>query len=254
MLNSVYMFMMDALIRGGKPKKGAVELLDLLYRQKVPFVVLSQQSGKSRDTMVQEMRAAGFRTFRHANLYSSSMAAVDFLSSHFAEKKQAAVIGGEGVKEAVEKADYQKNHLHPDFIFVGMDRTLNYDDYCDICAMVAEGGILVSVDDRRTQVVDNQKMIGNGSIVHMIEYVTKTDAIHFGAGSPLFLDMALRYMNVESALTVFVGTSFIRDIVPALHKGMTTVYVTEGRSIVNEGMNEKIHPDYIVEDLSGLAR
>ena len=35
---------------------------------------------------------------------------------------------------------------------------------------------------------------------------------------------------------------------------MTTVYVTEGRSIVNEGMNEKIHPDYIVEDLSGLTR
>ncbi|MGM9941570.1 MAG: HAD hydrolase-like protein [Bulleidia sp.] len=254
MLNSVYVLVMDALIRGGKPKKGAVELLDLLYRQNVPFVVLSQQSGKSRDTVVKEMRAAGFRTFRHANLYTSSMAAVDFLSSHFPEKKQAAVIGGEGVREAVEKAEYHRNHLHPDFVFAGMDRTLNYDDYCDVCAMIAEGGILVSVDDRRTQVVENQKLIGNGSIVHMMEYATKTDAIHFGIGSPLLLDMVLRYMKADASVVVFVGTSFVRDLIPALHKGMTTVYVTEGRSIVNEGMNEKIHPDYIVEDLSGLAR
>ena len=245
---------MDCLIRNGSPKKGAVELLDLLYRQQVPFAVMSQQSGKSREKVIVEMRRAGFTVFRHANLYTSSMAAVDFLSSRYGEKNRAALIGGEGVKEAVNKAGYVIDRLHPDFIFIGMDRGLNYEDYCEINAMIEDGGILVSVDDRQRQVVDSQKMIGNGAVVTMLEHASGTDAIHFGIGSPLYLDVVIRYLNADPSSIVAVGTSFHRDIVPCIHKGMTTVYVTEGRSIVNEGMNEKIHPDYIVEDLSGLTR
>lgn len=245
---------MDCLIRNGSPKKGAVELLDLLYRQQVPFAVLSQQSGKTREKMIVDMRNAGFSVLRHANLYTSSMAAVDFLSSRYMEKNRAAVIGGDGVREAVNKAGYTLDRMHPDFIFFGMDRSLTYEDYCEVGAMIEDGGILVSVDDRRRQVVDSQKMIGNGALVTMLEYATGTDAIHFGMGSPLYLDMVIRYLNVEASSIVAVGTSFQRDIIPWLNKGMTTVYVTEGRSIVNEGMNEKIHPDYIVEDLVGLTR
>lgn len=245
---------MDCLVSNGRPKKGAVELCELLYRQKVPFAVMSEQSGKSREKMVEEMRVMGFTKFRPANLYTSSMAAVDFLSSHFPAKKRAALIGGAGIREAVETASYELTRLHPDFIFLGMDRSLTYDDYCEILAMIEEGGIIVNVDERKTQVLDNQRMIGNASVVKMLEYASGTEAISFGRGTPLYLDMVLRYLSADPAMCVFVGKSFSKDIVPARNRGMTTVYVTEGRSIVNEGMNEKIHPDYIVEDLSGLTR
>ena len=254
MIKSTYLFTMDCLVKNGRPKKGAVELLELLYKQQVPFVVMSRQSGKSREKMIVDMRNAGFSVFRHANVYTSSMAAVDFLSSRYPDKNKAAVIGGEGIKEAVNTAGYHMDRFHPDFIFIGMDRSLGYEDYCEINAMIEDGGILVSVDDRRRQVIDTQKMIGNGAIVTMLEYASGNDAIHFGMGSPLYLDMVIRYLNTDASSIVSVGTSFGRDIVPCLNKGMTTVYVTEGRSIVNEGMNEKIHPDYIVEDLSGLTR
>ena len=253
-MKSIYLFTMDCLIRNGRPKKGATELLDILYRQQIPFVVTTQQSGKSREKLIVELRNAGFATIRHANIYTSSMAAVDFLSSRYKEKNKAAIVGGEGVKEAVNKAGYQIDRLHPDFIFIGMDRSLTYEDYCEVNAMIEDGGILVSVDDRKNQIVDSTKMVGNGAVVTMLEYSSGTDAIHFGAGSPLYLDMVIRYLNADPSTIVSVGTSFQRDIIPSLKKGMTTVYVTQGRSIVNEGMNEKIHPDYIVEDLSGLTR
>lgn len=246
--------MMDCLTRNGVPRKGAVELLDCLYRERLPYVVLSEQSGRKRENVTGMMQKYGFRTFRNANLYTSSMAAVDFLSSRFPEKKRVAAVGGKGLLEAVGMADYIITENHPDFIFMGMDRTLGYDDYCGIFTMIEDGGILVSVDERRTQVIDSERLIGNGSLVHMLAYASSTEAIRFGRGQPLYLDMVLRYLGVEADKTVLVGSSFERDIIPALKKGMTTVYVTDGRSIMNEGMNEKIHPDYIVEDLGGLTR
>ena len=51
-----------------------------------------------------------------------------------------------------------------------------------------------------------------------------------------------------------VGTHFTKDILPAIALGMTTVYVTQGNSIADLGMNDETHPDYIVEDLAGLTK
>lgn len=241
-------------MKNGKARKGAVELLDAFYRERIPFVVLSEQSGKRRENMTAEMQKAGFRTFRNANLYTSSMAAVDFLSSRFKEKNRAAVIGGSGLQEAVHTAKYEITSSHPDFIFMGMNRNLTYEDYSAVYTMIVDGGILVSVDARKTMIVDGEKMIGNDAIVHMLTYASNTSAIAFGRGTPLYLDMVLKYLGCDSANTVFVGCSFMKDIIPALQKGMTTIYVTEGRSIEKEGMNDKVHPDYIVEDLTGLLK
>lgn len=254
MLKSTYILMMECLVKNGKPRKGATDLLDVLYRERIPFVVLSEQSGKKRENMTAEMQKIGFHTFRNANLYTSSMAAVDFLSVRFSEKNRVAAIGGAGLQEAVKAAEYIQTSSHPDFIFMGMNRNLAYDDYCAIYTMINDGGILVSVDGRKTMSVDGEKALGNDAFVHMLTYASSTSAIEFGRGTPLYLDMVLRYLGTEGKNVVMVGCSFIKDIIPALKKGMTTVYVTDGRSIENEGMNEKVHPDYIVEDLSGLIR
>jgi ribonucleotide monophosphatase NagD (HAD superfamily) len=88
----------------------------------------------------------------------------------------------------------------------------------------------------------------------MLEYASGMKAIDFGRGSIGLYNMALRYMQVGPGDVVAVGTQFPKDIETARKIGIETVYLTNGSSIMELGMDEENHPDYIVEDLYGLTR
>lgn len=88
----------------------------------------------------------------------------------------------------------------------------------------------------------------------MLEYASGTRALEFGRPGVISIASALRYQGYEAKEAIFVGADFKKDIIPALQCGMDTVLVTEGRSIQGLGMSEKLHPRWIIDDLSGLLR
>jgi 4-nitrophenyl phosphatase len=254
MLKSYYIFMMETLVHHGRPAKGAVDLLNAMNRKGTPYIILSEQSGRTREEMVQKMGAAGFRGMHSLDIYTSSMAAADWIRWVYPQKNKAAMIGGKGMKEALEKADIEINHISPDWLFLGMNTNLTYIDYCDALQVLADGAQLIVTDGRRTMIKENAEMIGNGSIAHMLEYASEKEGISFARGSDRLIRQGMKYIDVSPENITLVGTHFKKDIAPAIALGMTTVYVTQGTSIADLGMNDDCHPDYIVEDLFGLAK
>ena len=255
MLKTIYLITIDALMFNGKPKEGAVSFLKALEMNRLPYVILTEQSGRTREKLCEDMKEIGFRYIRPGYIYFSAMAAVDYIvSTSESEIRSAYMIGGSGMKEVLEKGGFAMKQYQADYLFVGMNRNLSYLDYSEALCILEEGAQLISTDERRTQLVDSQNMIGNGAIVKMLEYASGTKSLSFGRGSELFIKQSLRYIHTDSEHAVFVGNDFQRDILPAQRLGMTTVYVTEGRSIMNCGMNEQWHPDYIVNDLNGLTK
>jgi Predicted sugar phosphatases of the HAD superfamily len=254
MIDSYYLFMMDTLIRNNQPMKGAVELLDTLNIRRMPFVILTEQSGKTRDSLAERMNQAGFHDIRSLDIYSSCMAAVDWIRWMYPQKNKAVMIGGSGMKDALQKGGLEINHVTPDWLFLGMNANLTYIDYCDALQVLDEGAQLIITDGRKTMIKENARMIGNESVAKMLEYASGKEGISFGRGSDRLIKQGMKYYDVPSENITMVGTHFQKDILPAAALGMTTVYVTQGNSIVDLGMNDECHPDYIVEDLSGLAK
>lgn len=254
MIKSNYLFMMDSLIRNQKPLKGAVEFLDRLNRERLPFVILSEQCGKTREEIAHKMNDAGFYNIRSLDIYTSSMAAVDWMRWMYPEKNKAVMIGGKGMKEALDKGQIEVNRVHPDWLLLGMNTNMTYIDYSDALQVLEDGAELVVTDNRKTLINDGDRMIGNASIAHMLEYASNKEAISFGRGTDRFLKQAMKYLGIMPEKITLVGTNFHKDIIPAISLDMTTVYVTQGNSIVNLGMSDAVHPDYIVEDLSGLNK
>ena len=254
MIDTYYLFILDTLLRNNQPTKGAVELLDTLNQKRMPFAILTEQSGRTAEEIADKMNTAGFHGINSVDIYSSSMAAVDWIRWMYPQKNKVAAIGGKGMKDALEKGDMEINHVCPDWLFLGMNANLTYIDYCDALQVLDEGAQLIITDARMTIIKENARMIGNGSIAKMLETASEKEGISFGRGSDHLIKQGMKYYDVPAENITMVGTHFKKDILPAIALGMTTVYVTQGNSIADLGMNEEVHPDYIVEDLSGLAK
>lgn len=254
MFEKHYLIQMDCLIRSGKVLDGAAEFMQALQDNGFHYLIISEQTGRTRVQLEEYFHEKGLDTVSSSDFYTSAMAAVDYLLIKFPQFKKAAYIGGKGIKAALEMGGYTIDNIRPDVLFAGMDRNLTHKDYSDALQTLLNGAVLISTDSRRTQKIDGVDMVGNGAVVKMLEYACGKRAVDFSRGTDILLRMALRYMNVRADYVLAVGDDFRKDIIPAVRRGMDTVLVTNGASIEDLEMDDVLHPTYIVEDLSGLAR
>ncbi|MBQ9823311.1 MAG: HAD hydrolase-like protein [Solobacterium sp.] len=254
MFEKHYVIQMDALLRYGVPRPGAVEFMEALRANGLSYVIVTEQSSRTRPQLMEYFENSGFHYIEQGDFYTSAMAAVDYLLTKYPQWKKAAYIGGKGIRSCLDQGGFVIDNQRPDVVFVGMDRNLGYKDYSDTLQFLLNGSVLISTDSRRTMMIDGVEMIGNGSVVRMLEHASRRRCVDFSRGTDILLRMALRYSEVKAEDCMAVGDDFARDIVPALSRGMETVFVTNGESIEDLGMSDEVHPTYIVEDLSGLVR
>lgn len=251
MFEASYIIQLDTLIQHGIATKGAIHFIETLKREKMPFVVITEQSGRIRDHIADYMIERGFQYISPKNIYSSSMAAIDYLRLRFPKKKKAFYLGGAGLEEALNKGDYKITMDHPDFVLVGMNKKADYNDYSSACIALNDGAKLICTDNRKNQISDGMRLIGNASVVKMLEYASDSVAMNFGRGGENLLLMSKLYLQKEDIL--FVGSDFSKDIIPAKNCTFKTVFAAQGRDI-SEEMQYDVHPDFIIEDLFGLTK
>ena len=102
--------------------------------------------------------------------------------------------------------------------------------------------------------VDQVEKIGNGTIVRMLEYAAGVKAMNFGCGTKILLKFASKHLPYSLSEIIMIGNRFKKDIVPALQLGMLTFYVAGSEEMMKQGINDEFHPDYILDDLTGLLR
>lgn len=251
MLEASYIIQLDTLIDHGVAQTGAIHFIETLKRHKMPFVVITEQSGRIRDHIADYMIERGFQFISPKDIYTSSLAAIDYMRIRFPKYTKAFYLGGAGIQEAITKGGYKITEDHPDFVLVGMNKKATYNDYSAISVALNDGSTLISTDNRKNQVSDGMRLIGNASVIKMLEEAGETTALNFGRGSENYLLMAKMFLNTDNIL--FVGSDFDRDIIPAKNVGFKTVFAAQGRDI-SDLMDGEIHPDYIIEDLLGLTK
>lgn len=255
MIESVYLIELDCIYKSTTDEiKGANLFLSKCIQEKIPFILLSEQSGKTRIEMAKALREHGLNVVNELDIYTSSMAAVDYVVRNYPEKIKVAGIGGKGMKEAISKGRFLTDQKNPDLLFVGMNRNMTYTDYSYALQYLLLGAKLISTDSRRTMHVDGLQQIGNASIVKMLEYASNVQAEQFGRSSKNYFNEVLRFLKQQINDVIYVSDNFDKDIKPAMEIGMETVLITHGEGIFEMGINEENHPTYIVEDFYGLAK
>lgn len=254
MIYKNYIIPMECLLVGNRVKRGAVELLNALETEGISYTVITEHSGKYRDNFVDDMVDHGFQYVRPSYVYTSSMAAVDYVLWAHPDKRKVMMLGGRGLHSALEKGGFTFTHENPDWLFLGNAREASYLDYSECLEAIMNGAYIISVDNRRMQLYEGRHILGNASVVKMLEYATGSKAVSFGRGSKYLLASVLRYMQTTAENTIMVGSDFNKDILPAQSLGMETCFISDGRDMSEWGIEANKHPDYIVEDLFGLTR
>ena len=255
MMNKCYLVSLETLLGGSREDHdGAAVWLHAMRSSDIPFLLLSEQSGRERSQLVDLVRDAGVGTVFASEIYTGTMAAVDWIMRNHPEKKRVVGIGGKGLHEALRVGEFTVDHRNPSWLVMGMHRNMTYLDYSYALQSIFHGAQLISVDNRMTQRYEGLDMIGNGAVIKMMEAASGKKAISFGRGSQNLYEQALRYLDLNEARVVAVGDDFARDIVPANKLGIETILLTRGESIMDMGITNESHPDYIVEDFYGLSK
>lgn len=233
--------------------EGGIAYIESLLNNRIPFLVLSENSSFTRSQLSEKLAAAGYPLLKPERFYTSTLAAIDWVAKEYPSAVRAAAVGGQGLSVELRNAGFEKDYTHPNWVFLGLNRSAAYEDYNDVLRMIEAGAVPISLDGSRTFDNGGVKTVGAGALAEMIEYASGKQLLRFGRPSVLTVAGALKYTGYTNEEVAFVGNDFDNDIIPALRCSMDTVFVAEQESIYDTKMNEKVHPKWIVENLGGLA-
>lgn len=254
MIKKLHIFQYSTLVVNGRyPAPGAMETLAKLHGAGIPFLILTEQSNKTRSEIVKHMMKMGFYHMSSDIVYTSTMAAADWIARQYPEKVKACYIGGSGMREVLDDAGFEIVNGHPDWLFNGFDRNAGYSDYTYCLSLLRSGAVLISTDSSAVKSSEIGEGVGPGAICRMMEYASGKRALEFGRPSVITTASILRYAGVKADDVLFIGNDFKKDIIPAIRCRMDTVYVTNGMEY-ELNVDDEMHPKWIIEDLTGLIR
>ena len=248
-----YMIDLDGtMFHGKRIVEGAKEWIDSLIEKNVPFIFLTNNSSRTPEQATQHMLDMGFENIEPKHFYTSAIAAVSYVSSHYCERK-AFYIGELGMKTALLEAGFtivNDTEELADFVFIGLNRQATYEMYSQAVKHLVHGAVLVGTNNDRILLSEKGVNVGNGSIVAMFEYVCGRESIKIGKPHQPILEEALKFMNVSKDEVILVGDNLETDIALGEKFGVETIFVLTGIHKREDIERLGIHPTYVVERMT----
>jgi 4-nitrophenyl phosphatase len=248
-----YMIDLDGtMFHGKKIVEGAKEWIDSLVEQDIPFIFLTNNSSRTPAQAVQHMLDMGFEHIEEKHFYTSAMASVSYVSSHYSGRK-AFYIGELGMKQALLDNGFtivNGTDDLADVVFIGLNRNANYEMYSEAVKHLVNGAVLVGTDNDRILLSEKGVNVGNGSIVAMFEHVCGKESVKIGKPYQPILDEALKFMNMKKEDVIVVGDNLETDIALGVKFGVETIFVLTGIHKKEDIERLGIHPTYVVERMT----
>lgn len=239
------------MYHGTRRIESAVRFLEELNKRGADYIFLTNNAARTQKQAAEHMTRMGFEGIFPEQFYTSAMAASDYVKENYPQRR-AFVIGELGLKEALLNNGFEIVEKDADFVFVGLDRQASYKDYSLAIREIFNGAILAGTNDDRVLPSEEGANVGNGSIVHMMEYCTKKESLKIGKPSSVILEAALNYTGWKKEDVLIVGDNLETDILCGIKAQVQTALVLTGISSVKDIETSGIHPDIVSDDLMQL--
>lgn len=241
------------MYHGDKNIEGAREFIAYLQKNNLPYVFLTNNATRTKAQNKQHMLDLGFKNIEEEDFFTSSMAAALYMKKN-SEKRNAFVIGQDGLIEALKENGFNITNKNVDYVFVGLDFKADYNKYSEALHHLIQGAKLIATNkDRRLPSGDSFR-VGNGAIVTMLEYASGQEA--FVAGKPYepILNEVLEYKNLNLDEIILVGDNLETDIALGYYKNVECIFVTTGVHSKEDCDRLKIYPTHTVQSLNELIK
>ena len=204
------------------------------------------------------------------NMYTTSLAAIDYIKTHYPEAKRLFLLGTPSMISQFEKAGFEScaddpNDV-PDVLVVAFDMTLNYQRLCRAAWWASQGVPYIATNPDRVCPTDQKVVLVDcGSMCKCIEHATgRQPDITLGKPDPNMLYGIMERLDLKPEEVAMVGDRIYTDTATAHNAGAFGVLVLSGETTLevvdkvaedarNNPAPEFFPPDLVCRDVKELG-
>lgn len=236
----------------------------------ISYSFLTNNPSKSVADYLKKLEGLGIEA-NEDNMYTTSLAAIDYIKSHFPEAKRLFLLGTPSMITQFEKAGYiscaDDPDDVPDVLVVAFDMSLEYSRLCRASWWASQGIPYVATNPDRVCPTDQRTVLVDcGSICRCIEHATgRRPDITLGKPDPNMLNGILERHSLRPDEIAMVGDRIYTDTAMAHNAGAFGVLVLSGETNLEtaEAVAEDARtnpapeffpPDLICRDIKELGK
>lgn len=225
----------------------------------IGYSFLTNNPSKSVADYLQKLEHLGIEA-DEGNMYTTSLAAIDYIRTHYPEARRLFLLGTPSMVSQFEKAGYiscaDNPDDVPDVLVVAFDMTLEYSRLCRASWWASQGIPYIATNPDRVCPTDQKVVLVDcGSICKCIEHATgRQPDITLGKPDPNMLKGILDRHGLAPEEIAMVGDRIYTDVAMARNAGAFGVLVLSGETTLETAENEVDGaPDLIVRDIRELG-
>ena len=235
----------------------------------ISYSFLTNNPSKSVADYLKKLEALGIDA-NEDNMYTTSLAAIDYIKSHYPEAKRLFLLGTPSMITQFEKAGYiscaDDPDDVPDVLVVAFDMSLEYSRLCRASWWASQGIPYVATNPDRVCPTDQRTVLVDcGSMTKCIEHATgRQPDVCVGKPDPNMLRGVFERYGYKPEEVAMVGDRIYTDTATAHNAGAFGVLVLSGETTLEVAEKvaedartnpapEFFPPDIIVRDVKELG-
>ncbi|WP_073996306.1 HAD-IIA family hydrolase [Arcanobacterium urinimassiliense] len=192
---------------------------------------------------------------KEEQVINSALTTAEQIRAHYAPGSKLYVIGGLGVREALQDAGYELVDSAADdpvAVVQGLSETASWVELSEAVLAIKAGAKHFATNLDATLPRERGEMIGNGSLVAAVTNATGSEPIVSGKPNSFMYEYAVRKISARRPLAV--GDRLDTDIIGANRAGYASLHVLTGVSSVRDIMQATPleRPSFLGIDLQDL--
>jgi len=245
---------MDGVLYAGtRPLPAAAEFISALQENHTPFLFLTNNATRTPAAYVQRLAQMGIHV-GESDIFTSALATARYVKENFPPPRRVIVIGGPGIRQAVQDAGYElvDEADRAELVISAMDTKATYARMAEAALAIRAGAPWIQTNPDPTFPSERGILPGAGSIMAFLQAATEQQPRIIGKPETGIFQQALAILGSRPEETVMLGDRLETDILGGHRAGLKTICVLTG--IASRAQAEAYHPrpDWIVDDLTAL--
>lgn len=246
---------LDGTLYHGKQRiPGADILIRTLMERNIPYLFVTNNSSRTAEGVASHLNDLGIPAAPH-EVCTSALAAAKYIAQE-SPGAAVAMLGEEGLRQALLEAGLHIVEDNPQFVVQGIDRSFTYEKLMKAVAWIREGAVYVLTNPDLLLPSDNGFLPGAGSLSASIQAASGVEPIVIGKPSGHLMTFATERLGISPSDATVVGDNMRTDITAGAQAGCQTILVLTGLT-TPEKLDKHIEaagfkPDMICKDLYEL--
>lgn len=245
---------------GDKVIDDCVDFTNRCIKSNKQFIFVTNNASKSKKDILNKLLNMGYQ-LKENQIVTTIDIIVEYVNKNLKKEENIYVIGSDILINKLKingfnpytKLNYKEDYnIYKNIknVIIGYTDESSYSDLA-IASLILKNDNSVFLATNKDNVIPNHlgELPGNGSIVKLIELVTKKESISLGKPSKMIIEYVIQNFNLNPQKTCIIGDNYDTDIMAGINSNIDTIFVETGVTKLEDLKNKTMQPTISVKSL-----